>query len=95
MTNPNTRHSIWTWSFWKATIERVLFTFLEAYFGLLLFTTVSFNIFVFNWWVSLGPSLGAALLALVKCLLFGLGGNPGPSALNETLTDYPQVGRTS
>ena len=95
MTNPNDSHPIWTWAFWKATIERVLFTFLECYFGLFLFSAVALNVFAFDWWVSLGPSLGAALLALVKCLLAALGGNPGPSVANETLTDYPRVGRTT
>lgn len=97
MTHPNDDHPIWTWSFWKATIERVLFTFLECYFGLFLFTTLStqLNVFIFDWWVSLGPSLGAALLALVKCLLASLGGNAGPSVANETLTDYPRVAPTT
>jgi hypothetical protein len=95
MTNPNAPHPIWTWSFWKATIERVLFTFLECYFGVFLFSAIDFNVFTWNWVLTLGPALGAAVLALVKCLLAALGGNPGPSAANETLTDYPRVGRTA
>ncbi len=95
MTSPNDTHPIFTWSFWKATIERVLFTFLETYFGLFLFTAVAFNAFSFDWVLGLGPALGAAILALVKCLLASLGGNAGPSVANETLTDYARVGRTA
>lgn len=93
--NPNDNHPIFTWSFWKATIERVLFTFLETYFGLFLFTAVALDVTTFNWLLGLGPALGAAVLALVKCLLASLGGNAGPSVANETLTDYPRVGRTA
>ena len=97
MTNPNDSHPIWTLAFWKGTAERVLFTFLECYFGLYLSiaTGVAFNVLTFDWLLGLGPALGAAVLALVKCLLASLGGNPGPSLANETLTDYPRVGRTS
>lgn len=95
MTTQNDSHPIFTWSFWKATIERVLFTFLEAYFGLFLFSVVPIDPFQFNWLLALGPALGAAILTLVKCLLASLGGNAGPSVANETLTDYPRVGRTA
>jgi hypothetical protein len=97
MTNPNASHPIWTWAFWKASIERVLFTFLECYFGIYLSIAVgaTFDVFTFNWLLGLGPALGAAVLTLVKCLLCSLGGNPGPSAVNEVLTDYPQVRGTT
>lgn len=96
MTTPNNEaHPIFTASFWKATIERILFTFLETYFGLFLFTAVAFNAATFDWILGLGPALGAAILTLVKCLLASLGGNAGPSVANETLTDYPRVGRTA
>lgn len=95
MAYPNDVHPVATGAFWKATAERVLFTFLECYFGLFLFSAVTFNVFAFDWWVGLGPALGAAILTLVKCLLASLGGNAGPSVANETLTDYPRVGRTT
>lgn len=95
MSHPNDAHPIFTLSFWKATIERVLFTFLECYFGIFLFSAIDFNVFTWNWYLTLGPALGAAILSLVKCLLASLGGNAGPSVANETLTDYPRVGRTS
>lgn len=93
MTNPNASHPIFTWSFWKATIERVLFTFLECYFGLFLFSQITLDVFTWNWLYGLGPALGAAVLTLAKCLLSSLGGNPGPSVANETLTDFPRQGR--
>jgi hypothetical protein len=95
MSNPNDTHPIWTLPFWKATAERIIFTFLECYFGLFLFSAVSLNVFAFDWFLGLGPALGAAVLTLVKCLLASLGGNAGPSVANETLTDYPRVGRTT
>jgi len=91
MSHPNDAHPIFTWSFWKATIERVLFTFLETYFGIFLFSAIDFNVFTWNWILTLGPALGAAILSLIKCLLASLGGNAGPSVANETLTDYPRV----
>jgi hypothetical protein len=94
-TPSNESHPIFTLSFWKATIERVLFTFLECYFGIFLFSAIDFNVFTWNWYLTLGPALGAAILSLVKCLLASLGGNAGPSVANETLTDYPRVARTS
>jgi len=93
--NANARSPIFAWSFWKATIERVLFTFLEAYFGLFLFSLVPLDPFTFDWILGLGPALGAAILTLVKCLLASLGGNAGPSVANETLTDFPRVGKTA
>ena len=75
-------------AFWKATFERVVFTFLQAYFGLWLGGDVIFNAFEFNWVLGLGPALGAAVLSLVKCLLAANTGNAGPSFANEvTLTD--------
>lgn len=79
-------------SFWKATLERVISTFLQTYFGFWLFGDVIFDAFTFDWYTGLGPALGAAVLSLVKAILASRTGNPGPSFANETLSDYPRVG---
>ena len=87
------RTSIWTVEFWKATAERVLSTFVQAYLGAILATGAAsaFNVLAFDWLLPLGPALAAALLCLVKCLIAGNVGHNGPTLANETLNDYPRV----
>lgn len=85
--------TIWTGQFWKASAERIIFTFLQAYFGTILAmgAAATFNVLTFDWLLPLGPALGAALLSLVKCVIAGNFGNNGPSAANETLSNYPKI----
>lgn len=76
-----------TAAFWKATLERAVKTFLQAYLGIYLAGDVVLNVFEFTWvGPELGIALGATALSVVTSLLSGLGGNPGPSLANETLT---------
>lgn len=83
---------IMTGSFWKATLERAVKTFLQAYFGAFLVGDVVLNAFEFTWGgPELGIAVGATLLSVVTSLLSGLGGNPGPSLANETLADRRTV----
>lgn len=77
----------YTGAFWKATFERVLATFVEAYFGLYLAGDVILNVFDFNWVTGLGPALGIALLSLIKSLLAANVGGAGPSLANEVVVD--------
>lgn len=93
MSNPNDSHPLGTGSFWKATIERVLTTFIVAYIAILLVSLFPAQIFNVTWYTALTPAAAAAILDLVKCIMASFGGNPGPSAANETLTDYPRIGR--
>lgn len=93
MSNPNDEHPLATLSFWKATFERVITTLIVCYIAIFLIRTLPIENFYHNWYTALAPSGAAAFLNLVKCILAGLGGNPGPSVANETLTDYPRIGR--
>lgn len=75
-------------AFWKATAERAVFTFVQAYLGLWLAGDVIFNVFEFDWVTGLGPALGAAILAVVKGVLAANVGHTGsPSFANEAVVD--------
>jgi lysylphosphatidylglycerol synthetase-like protein (DUF2156 family) len=95
MSNPNDGHPVGTGSFWKATLERVITTMIVCFLALLLATWIIHSLYSFDWVAAIWPALAAGVLSLIKCLLASLGGNPGPSVANETLTDYPRVGRIS
>lgn len=95
MSHPNDEHPVATPSFWKATIERVVTTFVVCYIAIFVVDwALPIEFFNITWTTAFIPALGAAFLDLVKCLLASLGGNPGPSIANETLTDYPRIGPT-
>lgn len=77
-----------TGAFWKATGERAVKTFLQAYFGVWLAGDVVLNVFEMDWTGDgLGIALGATVLSLATSLLSAAGGNPGPSIANETLKE--------
>lgn len=77
-----------TGAFWKATGERAVKTFLQAYFGLWLAGDVVLNVFEMDWTGdALGISLGATVLSLATSVLSASAGNVGPSLVNEKLTE--------
>lgn len=95
MSHPNDAHPLATGSFWKATAERAITTLIICFLALLLATWIIHSIYNFDWIAAIWPALAAAVLSVIKSILASLGGNPGPSFANETLTDYPRIGPTS
>lgn len=82
--------NVYNGPFWMALFERAFFTFVEAYFGVVL-VLGSFNAFQFDWLGALGPALGATVLAVVKGLIAAHVNHPGsPSFANEAAV---QTGR--
>jgi r1t holin len=81
-------------AFWKATMERALSTFVQAYLGLWLAGDVVLDVFTFDFATGLGPALGAALLSVVKGMIAANVGTAGPSFANEVVLheDAPRGG---
>lgn len=73
-------------AFWLATLERVVATFIQTYLGVYLAGDLAFNAIDFDWYTSLGPALGAALISLIKCVAAAWVNHSGsPSLANESV----------
>lgn len=76
---------MFTLAFWKAVLERSLFTFLEAFLAALLSLGVT-TLTGVDWLLALNISGLSFVIALVKNILVAKATNGSPSAVNaETL----------
>ena len=76
MSTEETTGSIWTADFWKATAERVIRTFAQAFAAA--FVANATGIIGANWEAIVSISGGAALVALMTCIAANITTHEGP-----------------
>lgn len=80
---PDNRPSLWTWKFWKQTLERVIGTFAQSWLAAATVGNVDFMDVSIGWKQSLAVGGMGALYSLAKCVIAVTVGAPdSPSLVN-------------